>query len=105
MKPGFADICAIIWSLAMVVVLALDFVALRSRGHVQWSGRGAGVKSAKRRAHCCFASTEGAYAAVYHRMGDCHATPISLRAGRIFERSPWRLAAWPFKGRRSGPKA
>jgi hypothetical protein len=48
MKPGFADICAIIWSLAMVVVLALDIVALGSRWHVQWSGRGAGVKSAKR---------------------------------------------------------
>jgi hypothetical protein len=48
----------------MVVVLALDIVALGSRGHVQWSGRGACVKSAKRRAHCGFTSTEAAYSSV-----------------------------------------
>src|ERR1700722_15355104 len=29
---------------------------------------------------CRFASTEVAYAPVYHRIGDCHATRISLRA-------------------------
>jgi hypothetical protein len=40
----------------MVVVLALDIVALRSRELVQWD---AGVKSAKRRAHQ-FTSTEAA---------------------------------------------
>ena len=58
----------------MAVILAFDVVAPRSRWLVQWAGRDAGVKSAKRRAREC-ASTEAVRAAVYHRMGDCHATP------------------------------
>jgi hypothetical protein len=104
MKPGLLDICAIIWSLAMVVILALEIDALRSRGPVQWAGGDAGVKSAEHRGRQ-FASTEATYAAVYHRMGDCHPTPNALCAR-------WQVgissdfpatAVWLFNDRRSGP--
>jgi hypothetical protein len=63
----------------MVVILALEIVALRSRGLLQWAGPDAGVKSAKRPAHQV-ASTDVAHGSVYHRIGDCHATQISVRA-------------------------
>jgi len=46
MKPGFVDICAIICSLAMAVILAFDVVRAPVARAVQWSGRDAGVKSA-----------------------------------------------------------
>jgi hypothetical protein len=35
MKPGLLDICVIIWSLAMAMILAFDVVALRSRRLMQ----------------------------------------------------------------------
>ena len=79
MKPGLLDICVIILSLAMAVILAFDVVALRSRALVQLSEQDAGAKSANI-ALGCFASTEVAHSAVYHRMGDCHATQFSLQA-------------------------
>ena len=41
MKPGLLDICVIIFSLAMAVILAFDVVALlKSRGFPQWARRG-----------------------------------------------------------------
>jgi hypothetical protein len=42
------DICAIILSLAMAMILAFDVVAPRERWLVQWAGRDASVKSAER---------------------------------------------------------
>jgi len=50
MKPGLLDICAIILSLAMGVILAFDGVAPRERWLVQWAGRDASVKRAERSA-------------------------------------------------------
>src|ERR1700733_5920248 len=50
MKPGLLDICAIILSLAMAVILAFDVVAPRERWLVQWAGREASVKNAERSA-------------------------------------------------------
>jgi hypothetical protein len=55
---------------------------LRSRAFVQLrrTGRGRQERDA---APGRFASTEVAFAALYHRMGDCHATRNSPRAGEI----------------------
>jgi hypothetical protein len=53
--------------------LAFETVALLSRGVMQWGARDAGASSANV-ALGRFASTEVAYAPVYHRTGDCHAT-------------------------------
>jgi len=57
----------------MAMILAFDGVALRERWFVQWPDgtRASRAPSARRR----FASTEVADAALYHRTGDCHATP------------------------------
>jgi hypothetical protein len=48
MKPGLLDICVIIFSLDMAVILAFDVVARRERWLVQWARRDASVKSAER---------------------------------------------------------
>jgi hypothetical protein len=61
----------------MAMILAFNVVAPRERWLVQWAGRDASVKSAE--CSQSLPSTEVAYPAVYHRIGDCHATPISLR--------------------------
>jgi hypothetical protein len=41
------DICAIILSLAMAMILAFDVVAPRERWLVQWAGRDPSVKGAQ----------------------------------------------------------
>jgi hypothetical protein len=57
------DICAIILSLAMAMILAFDIVAPRERWLVQWAVRGEDVKAAKCRARR-FASNETVFEAV-----------------------------------------
>ena len=52
----------------------------RSRAVVQLSEQDTGARSANI-ALGCFASTEVAHSAVYHRMGDCHATQFPFRRG------------------------
>jgi hypothetical protein len=53
----------------------------RSRAVVQLSEQDTGARSANI-ALGCLASTEAAHGAVYHRMGDCHATQFPFRRGR-----------------------
>ena len=65
MKPGLLDICAIIFSLAMAVILAFDIVARFNCAGFPMGKQGASAGSAKA-ALGRFASTEVAFAAVYH---------------------------------------
>jgi hypothetical protein len=67
----------------------------RSRALVQLSEQDAGARSANI-ALGCFASTEVAHSAVYHRMGDCHATQFSFR------RDGDRVSREPMSRRRDG---
>jgi hypothetical protein len=81
MKPGLLDICVIIFSLAMVVVLAFGVVAL-SIARISAMGKSGASAGSAKAALGRFASTEVASPVVYHRMGDCHATPIFVRKTR-----------------------
>jgi hypothetical protein len=56
----------------MAMILAFDVVAPRERWLVQWAGRDASVKSAERSQPLRLNRIRRV--AVYHRMGDCHAT-------------------------------
>src|ERR1700683_122149 len=79
MKPGLLDICAIILSLAMAMILAFDVVAL-SFARISATGKPGASAGSATAAPRRFASTEVAPPAVYHRTGHCHATPILCRA-------------------------
>jgi hypothetical protein len=59
----------------MAVILAFDVVAL-SIARVSAMGKPGASADSANVALGRFASTEVASHAVYHRMGDCHATPI-----------------------------